>query len=229
MADKKTKREINEVILKYLGKINDRAALKSMGIIGGVACGLGIGLDIICTGGLFSVGTFILGGMGTSVGAIAGGGLWSMSKKKNRTNAAAQTVESAELIYQALEKMESKLRKSFNKAALFYASAGDKKDFRSLAAEINQDIKKLSPAFKIVSGGPHGFGTDKYEFIMAEIPAPGGRKKLLTLAEALRTLDQPSAEKKKPLSKEPAPEKDDHELKTRIIKDLGKPNNPPSP
>ncbi|MCE9508214.1 MAG: hypothetical protein K8R48_07900 [Alphaproteobacteria bacterium] len=223
MTDKKTKKEIKQVILKYLGKDNDYASQKTIGLLGGPVVALGMGMDLLLTGGLFSMGTLCLGTFGIAMGTAGGGYFFFNSRKKSRTNDAGQTFKCAAPVNDTLEEMESKLQKSFKKASSQTASQKLKEQFRFLATEIEQDVKKLSPAFKIVSGGP--FNTEKYEFIV-------DKKKLLTLTQALRELDQPPAPEK------PTPQEQKiKELEARInelenpkIARLDKkPNNPPSP
>jgi hypothetical protein len=59
-----------------------------------------------------------------------------------------------------LKEMEKFLRRAFIKATVPAAAPADKNKFLLLADEVEQDLKKLSPAFKIVSGA------EKYEFIV---------------------------------------------------------------
>ena len=222
MTKRKTRKEINAVILKYQGT-NNPDIIKFFGPVSGGLIAVGMGADLLLTGGLFSIGTFVFGGMGGLLGAVGAGGLLSENIKKSRTNAAAQTLECTKLVNGTLIEMESKLQKSFKKASAKAAAQKQKENFRSLAAEIEQDVKKLSPAFKIVSGGP--LGADKYEFIV-------DKKKLLTLTQALRDMNQP------PAPEEPTPDaKKIKELETRInelenpriVRLDKKPHNPPSP
>jgi len=223
MTDRKTKKEINAVILKYLGKDNVYAEQKTIGLLGGPVVALGMGLDLLLTGGLFSMGTACLGAFGIAMGTVGGGLLLIGNRKKSRTNAAAQTFKCTAQVNDTLEEMESNLQKSFKKASAKPAQQKQKENFRLLAAEIGLDVKKLSPAFKIVSGGRHD--ADKYEFIV-------DKKKLLTLTQALRDLNQtPAPEELTPEAKKIKElEARIHELENPKIVRLDKnPHNPPSP
>ncbi|MCE9507385.1 MAG: hypothetical protein K8R48_03575 [Alphaproteobacteria bacterium] len=121
--------------------------------------------------------------------------------------------------------MESDLRSAFSKATTPDAAPEDKNKFLLLADEIGRDVKKLSPAFKIVSGGPNGFGTEKYEFIIDE-------EKRLTLDQARHDVTQPSPP---PPPKKLTPEQEEiQRLKTRIAALENPPivrldKNPPQP
>lgn len=225
MSKRKTRKEINAVILKYVG-INNPDFIKffapySVGLIA-----VGAGMDLLLTGGLFSIGTLLGGGTGSLVGAVAAGSLLSDNIRKSRANAAGQTLECTGFVNKTLEKMESMLQRSFKKASAKTARQKGKENFRALAAEIEEDLKKLSPAFKIVAGVPQ----DKYEFIV-------DLEDKLTLAQALRGLDQapapkrPAKPKKSALEeKVEALEKQIEELKNPKIVRLDKnPNNPPGP
>jgi hypothetical protein len=227
MTDKKTRKEISAVIQKYLGKDNDYANQKNIALLGVPVIALGIGMDLLFTGGLFSLGVGI-GSFGTSMGIAGGGCLLFNSRKKSRTNDAGQTFKCAAPINDTLAEIGRRLKESFNTAALVYASQDDKKAFRLLAAEIEQDVRKLSPAFKIVSGGPNGFSTDRYEFIVTEISTPDGQKKQLTLTRALQYLKPaPPPEKLVKLKKQTQKENAQH-LKARL-EAIENPRKPPSP
>jgi hypothetical protein len=186
MADKKTRKEINAVILKYLGENNPKT-LRNTGIISGGALAVGTGIDLFLTGGLFSTGMLVFGALGGAAGVMSGSFLLAENRKKSRTNTAAQSFECTAQVDGALKEMEYRLRKSFARASAKTAGQEQKENFLRLAAEIEADVKKLSPAFKIVSGGPHGAGADKYEFIL-------GDKGRLTLAQALHKINQPPAD-----------------------------------
>jgi len=223
MTDKNSKKAINAVILKYLG-CNNPTFLKKTGIVSGTLIACGIGLDLIMTGGFFSIGTFLFGGLGGFAGMVGTSATLVDNIKKSRINTAAQSFKCSSDVDNTLKKMESRLQDSFKKASSRYATQEEKERFRLLASEIGQDVKKLSPAFKIVSGGPNGLGTDKYEFMVDE-------KKRLTLLQALHDLRQPPAPKK------PTPQEQQiknleariNELENPRIVRLDKNSPPPSP
>jgi hypothetical protein len=221
MPGRKTKKEINAVILKYLGHSN-RTALKFNGLVYGSFVALGVGIDLITTGGLFSFGTLIIGGLSGAGGIISSADSLIGNRKKTRTNAAGQSFECAADVHEALEKMESRLRDSFKKAAAQGAAGRYKENFLLLADEIGQDAQKLSPAFKIVSGGAQGSGTDKYEFILDE-------GKCITLTQARHDMNQSLAQKKQTLYEKKLEDLNAiiHELEnTDVIKNKKKPPRP---
>jgi hypothetical protein len=222
--DKKTKKEIREVIQKYI-RVDNRTFIKRTGIISGTLIGLGLGLDLLLTGGLFSAGTFIMGGLGCGAGVLGSTAVLHDSIKKSRTNTAAQTLNCDLDVEGILLTMESSLRRAFGKAAAPDAAPEDKDKFLLLADEIERDAKKLSPAFKIVSGGPNGFGTDRYEFIIDE-------KKLITIDQARHDVTQPSPP---PPPKKLTPEQEEIQRLKKRIEILENPpvvrldKNPPQP
>jgi hypothetical protein len=222
--DKKTKKEIREVIQKYQGT-NNRTFIKRTGIISGTLIGLGLGMDLLLTGGLFSIGTFMLGGLGCGAGVLGSTAVLHDSIKKSRINSAAQTLNCDLDVEKTLQKIESSLRCAFSKAVADDATQEDKNKFLLLTDEIGQDVKKLSSAFKIVSGGPNGFGTEKYEFIIDE-------KKRLTLDQARHDVNQL---KLIPRRKELTPEQEEIQKLKKRIEALENPpvvrldKNPPSP
>jgi hypothetical protein len=221
MTDRKTRKEISAVIRKYLGYSN-RAVLKSNGYIYGSLVALGVGIDLLTTGGLFSTGTLILGGLGGAGGLISSADSLIENRKKPRTNAAGQAFECAADVHEALQRMESRLRDSFKKAAAQGAAGRYKENFLLLATEVEQDAQKLSPAFKIVSGGAQGSGADKYEFIL-------DKAKRVTLAQACSDMSQSLAQKKQTLYERKIEDLNAliHELEnTDIIKNKKKPPRP---
>ena len=200
MANKKTRKEINAVIDKYLGR-DERSLPKQLCVSSALPIACGIGIDLLFTGGLFSVGTFMLGGLGALLGAGSATSLLVDNIKKSQTNTAAQTIKCNGLVNSALRKMESRLQIAFNEVAA-QATQENKNNFMNLAAEIGQDVKTLSPAFKIVAGGTNGFGTDEYEFIV-------DKKRLVTLAQSFQELQKLPAPQM-------TPQEEIQELKKRL-------------
>jgi polyhydroxyalkanoate synthesis regulator phasin len=142
------------------------------------------------------------------------------SIKKSRTNAAGQSFKCARLVNETLETMESRLQDAFSNAARPKSTRNDREAFKTKLDEIEQDVKKLSPAFKIVS--PNGpFNADKYEFTV-------DKEKHITASQALQYLQQlpppplTQQEEIEALKKEVAA------LKNPPIARLDK-NTPPSP
>ncbi|MCE9508213.1 MAG: hypothetical protein K8R48_07895 [Alphaproteobacteria bacterium] len=217
MTNRKTRKEINTVIRKYLGYSN-LTSLKFNGIVYGSLVAFGMAIDLLATGGLFSVGTATLGGLGSAGGLISSADSLIVNRKKPRTNAAGQAFECAADVHDTLEKMESRLRDSFKKAAPQGAAGRYKEDFLLLAAEVEQDAQKLSPAFKIVAGAPQ----DKYEFIL-----DAGKR--VTLAQACTDMKQALAQKKQTLYEKKLEDLNAliHDLEnTDVIKSKKKPPRP---
>lgn len=124
-------------------------------------------LDMMFTGGTATM-TFLLV---TSFVGACGGYAWCAAAKKVRSsvdyypvNQAGQVLETSEGVADALFAMEKQLSRAFE------AAAGDQNDpsFQNKCCDIKADLKKLSPAFEIVSGGPNGYGTERFEFIIAQ-------------------------------------------------------------
>ncbi len=161
---KEQKKEIKEVLKKYIG-LFERDYLDvtaQAAFLGGtVGAPLGLVVDLLLTGGVFT-GLTCLITSGTIVGSI---GLQQRHSRRPYiwNNEAKQEIESAHLVHCALERMEDKLRKTFQKAA---ANKDSRSCFLNMKAEIEGDTRKLAPVFKIVSGGPYNLGTDQFEFVL---------------------------------------------------------------
>jgi hypothetical protein len=223
--DRKTKKEIKEVVKKYVDR---HWGKKAFAATSGVIIGATLGLDLIFTGGIGTTAVLASTG-GAGLTGLLGRAL-AYSSEHTATNAAGQGIKTSNVdVEMALEKMESKLQAAFKKASSPGARQADKNQFMAFAADIEQDVKKLSPAFKIVSGKPK----DKYEFIVAKSST---RKKGITLTQALLDMKQaPEPEKPffhKSLPRKPRPQKKEipeFEKRLEALKDLKNSNNPPSP
>lgn len=177
MTDKETKKEIKRIINKYLSGGNH--ILKHTSSPAAIATGLGI--DLCLTGGLASLG-FALFSHGAAVTVLD-------AYFRERENNAGQTIHSRVWPYKALLGMEEKLADAFNTASTIGASPEDKKKFIQLADEVTRDAQTLSSVFKIVAGGPEGFGTSKYEFMFQANVA--GHLQLIHLSQAVAQINTP--------------------------------------
>jgi hypothetical protein len=230
VTSRKEKKEIKRVLAKY---VDINRGKKKLAVTSAAYFCILLPIDAILFGGL---GTAALV---CSAGSTGFYGLLNYTGDRFKTlgNTAGQKIKDRSVYYTgpALQEMESRLQKAFKKAAAPKAPADEKVAFMRLAAEIEQDAKTLAPTFKIVSGGPHGFGTDKYEFIMAEIMEVPGQKKLISLTEALKQIQiQPQPKTEKPERR--APEKEDQNLLKKYQEALDtikgikkKPNDGPTP
>ena len=182
MTDKKTRKEINAVINKYAGRHEGK---KLFGISSGIIIGVTLGLDLLLTGGIGTTAVLLSTGGAGLVGLM---GFSAIHSAATAINAAGQNIEyDNALVSIALDKMESKLKDAFNKVSAPYSTQKDKGQFLALADEIEQDVRKLFPVFKIISGTPK----DKYEFIVAEKFTAPGKKTRVTLTQARRDLQPP--------------------------------------
>ena len=173
------KKDIARIVKKYLS-FNERADSTCMGgaIIGAV---LGISCDLVLTGGMTMLSTFFMSGV---VGGLAGYKS-ELIKEKERflaPNSAGQFFTAENEVRQTLFKMEHVLRVAFESVA---KNEMPRERFLQKAREIETDIKVLSPAFTIVSGGHRCYGTDRFEFVLEckkmELPQP----EITTLSEYL--------------------------------------------
>ena len=160
---KEQKKEIKGVLKKYTTR-GQRAHVEDSMI--GAIDGFFTGMLVALAGGVFLTGAAspALSYLVISAGSAAGIGFGQYKARKKPdvwANRAGQEVKTTRAVWLALLGMEDKFEKSFQQAA---AKTHSYTEFQNIATEIEADVKKLSPAFQIVSGGPHRLGTENFEF-----------------------------------------------------------------
>jgi len=176
--------EVKAMVKKYapMRKRALLAALVAAAIIGGpIAIGVGI-VSFAATGSIGATALSMITGL-LGMSALVGAARATMDGGfTTDDNKAQQRVEGREYALWTLAAMERKLQKAYNKASPAHASETDKLAFISLATEVQQDLGKLSPAFKLVSDRTDSYlDADKYTFIVTERTR---NNKGITLAEA---------------------------------------------
>ncbi len=171
--DKKQKKEFREVLKKYKHGYFDVA--KSYLRSASVGAVTAIALDLVATGGI---------GTGTAVIAA----LFPLSKGIRRTamrlsltqdDQRPQQIRARPDVLMVLGKIQMNLSRSFRMASQVIENPSPteleisqraKKDFLKEIDEAEKDIKKLSPGFKIVSGGRENYGKEKFELLVKNDP-----------------------------------------------------------
>ncbi len=151
------KQDVNFVLTKY-GTKNEGIIPTSLASVAVFSVA-----DLIVSGGVASLANLFLftaGGAGT--GFLMGKSINCLQNFSE--NKASQKYKATYPVVHALQEMEDRLSKSFSLAA---RDARSKQAFEAARVEVLADLEKLSPAFEIVSGGPNGYGTERYEFVLA--------------------------------------------------------------
>ncbi len=184
--DKKQKQELHEVLKKYKRSKGEiaRGYARSLGK-GAI---FGVALDVIFTGGFGTLAAITaasfpaLKAMGR---ASLGGGLLQLDERLQKIKAGAD----AQVI---LFTLQMNLSDAFEKAV----KRDERKPidpghalenaFFAYAKEAEEDVRKLRPAFKIVSGGKGKYGTDEYKLMIHRLRDKNEftKQRLLTLEEA---------------------------------------------
>lgn len=201
--DKKQKQELNDVLKKYNRSKGQVAGsyLRSLGK-GAV---VGVVLDVIFTAGFGTLAAITAASYPTLKAMGRGAakkGLEQLDPRMQKTNAGAD----AQII---LFTLHMKLSDAFNKAVTTpdtRTALGQERiaHFHDVAAEAKEDVRRLAPSFKIVSGGTNNYGTDEYKLLVRRtIKGKAGSDELLTLDEAAQAIEKKIAADLLP----PAPKK----------------------
>lgn len=209
--DKKQQQELDEVLAKYHRSKKDVAVSYLKKVRTGAI--LGIGLDLVFTGGFGTV---------AAVTAAALPGLKAAFRSVAKRNAVWRDPQQQEIktgpdVMLTLAQIEAMLGYRFREAIRplpenpkfgeLHKAASSVYDFRAFAAEAGKDIAKLVPAITVTGGGRNGYGTDKYVITVAKITdvmveGDSGlhhhkRHEYMTLAEGLALADARLAEAEK--------------------------------
>jgi hypothetical protein len=190
--DKKQKQEFNEVLKKYKRSKGEVAGgyVRSLGK-GAI---FGVALDVIFTGGFGTLAAVTAASFPT-LKAMGRAGLSKILQADKRM----QHIKASTDIRVILFKQQVDLSVAFNNAVaprpIDPAHIAENKFF-SLADVVEEEVRKLRPAIKVVSGGENNYGIDEYKIIVH-----AGNK---DVKEAFMTLEQARETLKKKIAKDDA-------------------------
>lgn len=108
---------------------------------------------------------------------------WASEKVRAIKNTAGQYLECPDSVTRTLSIMELRLQNAFEATSHPLSTHAA---FIEIAAEVMEDIRKLSPAFNIISGGDNGHGTENCEMIVQKKRVGLFKREYITLTQALR-------------------------------------------
>ncbi len=208
--DKKQKQELDEVLKKYTRSKWDTAKSYLRNARTGAI--LGVGLDLVFTAGFGTVVAVTAAALpaikGISRTALRMGIMQHGGERGQKVSASADA-------HMIIADIEFKLANAFSKAAAtklnpstteLAVSQRVKNEYLGIADEAEEDIRKLSPAFKIVSGGNGGFGTEKFQLLIRrDLRQPSDKTVYYTLDETRAIIREKITEELKPKPKAAKP------------------------
>lgn len=183
--DKKQKQELHEVLKKYKRTKGEVAGgyIRSLGK-GAI---FGVALDVIFTGG-FGTLAAITAASFPALRAMGRSSVSSLLQSDKRPQVIKAGTDTQIILFTTHINLSAAFDKAINRRALqpIDPSHAAEKKFFSYAKEVEEDIRKLRPAFKIVSGGTGNYGTDEFKIMVRRIgsSAEFTKQGLLTLEEA---------------------------------------------
>lgn len=181
--DKKQKQEFNAVLKKYHRSKGDIAKSYLRGL--GKGAIFGVALDVIFTGGFGTVAAITAATFPTlkAMGrAAVRNGVLLFDKR-------GQEIKASPDVQIILFEQQLALAAAFNQAVKpkpINPAHTEERKFFSVADEVEEEVRRLRPAIKVVSGGTNNYGTGDYK-IMVHRPRDlngGTSPDLLTLDEA---------------------------------------------
>lgn len=183
--DRQTKKNISQVIGKYVDRSN-KYMFPAVYAGGGVLSFAALAVDMMGAGGLATVSLHTV----SLYSAFTFGGgyvLYSM-RTRERAKSNGQKIIASEVVSDALDKMEKRLRNAFTKAAQPNATTADKSALQFVIDDVAQDVQTLSPAFQVVGGN----GQQDYLFIVETRQAADGTKEHISLPRKLAEMQKPA-------------------------------------
>lgn len=192
--DKKQKQEFNAVLKKYHRSKGDVAKSYFRGL--GKGAIFGVALDVIFTGGFGTVAAITAASFPT---------LKALGRAAVRSGALlfdkrGQSIKASPDVQMILFEQQLALAAAFNQAAKpkpIDPAHTEERKFFAVADEVEEEVRKLRPAIKVLSGGTNNYGTAEYK-IMVHRPRDmngGTNPDLLTLDEARAELKKNIAHK----------------------------------
>lgn len=208
--DKKQKQELHEVLKKYKRTKAEVASSYVHSFSKGAI--LGAALDIIFTGG-FGTLAAITAASFPALKAMGRSSLSSILQSDKRTQQIKAGTDVQIILFSTHVNLSAAFDKAINRRALqpIDPSHAAENKFFGYAKEVEEDIRKLRHAFKIVSGGTGNYGTDEFKIMVRRIGSSSEFTKqgLLTLEEARvevqRKIDAEDRELAEVLAKKLAP------------------------
>lgn len=183
--DKKQKQELHEVLKKYKRTKGEVAGgyIRSLGK-GAI---FGVALDVIFTGG-FGTLAAITAASFPALRAMGRSSISSILQSDKRPQVIKAGTDTQIILFTTHISLSAAFDKAINRRAHQPIDPGHalEKKFFSYAKEVEEDIRKLRPSFKIVSGGTGNYGTDEFKIMVRRIGSSSEFTKqgLLTLEEA---------------------------------------------
>lgn len=181
--DKKQRQEFNEVLKKYKRSKGEVTGgyVRSLGK-GAI---FGVALDVIFTGGFGTLAAVTAASFPT-LKAMGRAGLSKILQADKRM----QHIKASTDVRVILFKQQVDLSAAFNNAVaprpVDPAHIAENKFF-SLADVVEEEVRKLRPAIKVVSGGENNYGTDEYKIIV-HTGKKDEKEAFMTLEQARETL-----------------------------------------
>jgi len=198
--DRETKRGIQQVLGKYIDRGN-KYMLPVIYTAAGTLTLTALAIDVMGGAGMASL---TLSSVGLPTAFTLGGGfhLYTM-RTREREMRNGQKIIAGEVVAEALDKMDMRLRHAFIQASQPNATARDKSALQFVIDDVQIDIQKLSPAFRVVSETEN----DTYQLTVETRRLPNGRTENVTLAQKLAEMAEkkPAALPKPVSSDKPEP------------------------
>jgi len=181
--DKKQRQEFNEVLKKYKRSKGEVAGgyVRSLGK-GAI---FGVALDVIFTGGFGTLAAVTAASFPT-LKAMGRAGLSKILQADKRM----QHIKASTDVRVILFKQQVDLSVAFNNAVAprpIDPAHIAENEFFSLADVVEEEVRKLRPAIKVVSGGENNYGTDEYKIIV-HTGKKDEKEAFMTLEQARETL-----------------------------------------
>jgi len=197
--DKKTRKDIARVLGKYVDR-NRKYMLPAVYTAAGGLNLAALGIDLLGGGGLA---TLTLHSVALPAAFTAGGGyvLYSM-RAREREKSNGQTILASEVVSDALDVMETRLRQAFAKASQPDAPKLAQTELQFVLEDTAADLKTLAPVYQVKGGAD-------YIFIVETRKAADGTKEHISLARKLAEMRAAKEEMLEPPPKAetPAPQK----------------------
>lgn len=217
--DKKQKQELQEVLKKYNRTKSDIAGgyVRSLGK-GAI---FGVALDVIFTGGFGTLAAITAASFPTlkAMGrASLGSGILQPDKRVQQIKAGA---DAQVILFTTQMNLSTAFEKAVSRSARnpIDPSHALENKFLEYAKEVEEDIRKLRPAFKIVSGGTGGYGTDEFKIMVHRL-----KPNIDYMKQTILTLDEARTQVRQKIDDE------DRQLAEQLAKKLApKPANDVKP
>ncbi len=183
--DKKQKQELHDVLKKYKRTKGEVAGgyIRSLGK-GAI---FGVALDVVFTGG-FGTLAAITAASFPALRAMGRASLGSVLQVDKRVQQIKAGTDAQVILFTTQMNLSAAFEKAINRSARKPIDPGHalEEKFFAYAKEVEEDVRRLRPSFKIVSGGTGNYGTDEFKIMVRRIKRADEftKQDLLTLEEA---------------------------------------------